>query len=92
MTRPASAFSPPGSRLHNCEPFYAAFRYVLEILDGDNADPMMFVTELDGWKAGDTFVSGSGLERLRILAIDTEAPGVLAGHADAIWIVEPVSD
>jgi hypothetical protein len=26
----------------------------------------------------------------RILAIDGEASGVLAGHADGVWIVEPV--
>ena len=67
-----------------------AFRYVLELLDGDNADPMMFVTELDGWQVGDTFLSGPDLERFRILAIDEEAPGVIAGYADAIWIVEPL--
>jgi hypothetical protein len=48
------------------------------------------MTGLDGWQVGDTFLSGTDLERFRILAIDTEAPGVIAGHADAIWIVEPV--
>jgi len=26
-----------------------AFRYVLELPNGDSVDPMMFVTELDGW-------------------------------------------
>jgi hypothetical protein len=51
---------------------------------------MMFVTELDGWRVGDTFLAGPELQQFRILAIDTEAPGVLAGHADAIWIVQPV--
>jgi hypothetical protein len=25
-----------------------------------------------------------------ILAIDDEAEGVLAGHADGVWIVEPI--
>jgi hypothetical protein len=25
----------------------------------------------------------------RILAVDGEASGVLAGHADGVWIVEP---
>jgi hypothetical protein len=68
----------------------ASFRYVLELLDGNSVDPMFFVTELDGWKVGDTVLAGPELQRLRILAIDTEAPGVLAGHADAVWIVEPL--
>jgi hypothetical protein len=48
------------------------------------------LTGLDGWQVGDTFLAGSELQRFRILAIDTEAPGVLAGHADAIWIVQPL--
>jgi hypothetical protein len=65
-------------------------RYVLELPNGDNVDPMMLVTELDGWKVGDTFLAGTELERFRILAIDFEAPGVLAGYAHGIWIVEPV--
>jgi hypothetical protein len=42
-----------------------------------------------GSQVGDTFLAGSELQRFGILAIDAEAPGVLAGHADAIWIVEP---
>jgi hypothetical protein len=66
-----------------------AFRYVLELPNGDNTDPMMFVTEIAGRQIGDTFLAGPELQRFRILAIDTEAPGVLAGHADAIWIVQP---
>jgi hypothetical protein len=32
------------------------------------------------------------LLRFRILAIDTEAPGVLAGHADSIWIIAPLGN
>jgi len=67
-----------------------AYRYVLELLDGSNLDPMMFVTELDGSRVADTFLSGPDLGRFRILAIDVEAPGVLAGYADGIWVVEPV--
>ena len=63
---------------------------MLELPNGDNVDPMMLVTELDGWKVGDTFLAGTELERFRILAIDDGAPGVLAGHADAIWIVAPL--
>jgi len=63
---------------------------VLELPDGDSADPMLFLSALDGRQADDTFLAGLELQRYRILAIDTEAPGVLAGHADGIWIVEPV--
>jgi hypothetical protein len=48
----------------------AGFRCVLELPDGDSADPMMFVTELDGWQVGDTFLAGSELQLVRILAID----------------------
>jgi hypothetical protein len=55
-----------------------AFRYVLELLDGGEPGSDEFVTDLDGWKVGDMFLSGPGLERFRILAIDEEAPGVLA--------------
>src|SRR5262245_31311680 len=67
------------------------FRYVLELLSGDSADPMMFNSALppEAWRPGDTFLAGSGLERFRILAIDEEVAGVLVGHADAIWIVAP---
>jgi hypothetical protein len=68
----------------------SGFRYVLEFPDGDRPDPMFFVTELDGWQAGDTFLSGPDLQRFRILAIDTDAPGVVVVYADGIWIVEPV--
>jgi len=67
-----------------------AYRYVLEFLDGSNLDPMMFVTELDGWQVGDTFLAGSDVQPFRILALDAEAPSALAGHADAIWIVQPL--
>jgi hypothetical protein len=63
---------------------------VLEPPGGDSADPMFFLSALDGWQVVDTFLAGPKLQRFRILAIDTEAPGVLAGHADAIWIVAPV--
>jgi hypothetical protein len=62
-------------------------RYVLEWPNGESADPMFFVTKLDGWQVDDTFLAGSELQRFRILAIDTKAPGVPAGHADAIWVV-----
>jgi hypothetical protein len=64
---------------------------VLELL-GDTADPMFFLSALDGWRVGDTFLAGSELQRYRILAIDGEASGVLAGHADAIWIVAPINE
>jgi hypothetical protein len=69
----------------------AGFRYVLELPDGDSADPMFLLSALDGFQVGDTFLSGPDLGRFRILAIDEEAPGVLAGYADGIWIIEPVA-
>jgi hypothetical protein len=65
---------------------------VLELLVGDSADPMFFLSALDGWQVVDTFLAGSELQRCRILTIDNEAPGVLAGHADAIWIVAPLGE
>jgi hypothetical protein len=46
------------------------YRYVLELLDGSNLDPMMFVTKLDGWQVGDTVLAGPELQRYRVLAIE----------------------
>jgi len=67
-----------------------AFRYVLELPNGDNTDPMMFVTEIAGRQIGDTFLAGPELQRFRILAIDSEAPACSLATPDPIWIVEPL--
>ena len=52
----------------------------------------MFATALPPsvWRPGHTFIAASDLREFRILAIDDEAPGVVAGHAHDVWIVEPV--
>jgi hypothetical protein len=50
----------------------SGFRFVLELPDGDPADPMMFNTAVADWKVGDEFLAGSELQRFRILAIDPE--------------------
>ena len=64
--------------------------YVLEFRDGETAEPTFLVTELppEMWQPGQTFLHGEALERLRMVAIDTEAEGVLAGFADGVWIIE----
>jgi hypothetical protein len=55
------------------------FRYVLELLNGEGADPGFFISALDGWQVGDTFLAGPELQRFRILAIDTRRAACLQG-------------
>jgi hypothetical protein len=67
------------------------FRYVLELADGQPADPVFFNSALppETWKPGDTFLAASDLRRFRVLAIGRlEELGL--EHADGLWIVEPV--
>jgi hypothetical protein len=64
------------------------FRYVLELPDGDPADPMMFNTAVPDWKAGDEFLAGRKLQRFRILSIH---PNMDEGKLEiwhAVWVVE----
>ena len=45
----------------------------------------------EAWRPGDEFLAASDLRRFRILAIgELEVRGY--EHADAIWIVEPMSE
>jgi hypothetical protein len=45
------------------------FKFVLALIDGEPADPGMFLTAIPDWRVGDTFLAGSELQRFRILAI-----------------------
>jgi hypothetical protein len=49
----------------------------------------MFVTALDGWRAGNEFTASAELQRFRILAIEPEMGEDAPLHA--VWIVEPVT-
>jgi hypothetical protein len=60
----------------------------LLLVDGQAADPAMFVTALPTWSEGDEFLAGSALHRFRILAIEPEMTGE-AGH-HGVWTVEPI--
>ena len=67
------------------------FRYVLELPDGDLADPVFFNSAFppDFWKPGDQFSAASDLRRFRILEIrELEERG--GEQADGVWAVEPV--
>lgn len=69
----------------------SGFRYVLELTDGQPADPALFSTALPPgmWQPGQTFLAGSDLEEFRIVAIgELDAAGFL--HPHGLWIVEPV--
>ncbi len=66
-----------------------AFRYLLALASGEPAEPAAFVTEVPGWKVGDTFLAGEELQRFRILAIDPSLIDSAAGW-DALFVVEPV--
>ena len=57
----------------------SGFRYVLEPPDGESVEPMVFVTEVDRWQVGDSFVPSFDLQRFRILAIDSEPLGRARG-------------
>jgi hypothetical protein len=68
----------------------AGFHYVLELSNGEPADPAMFVTALPPavWKPGDVFIAASDLRKLRIVAIgEMKQRGY--EHAQGLWIVEP---
>jgi hypothetical protein len=55
------------------------FRYVLELPDGEPGDPMIFNSAPpEAWRPSDEFLAAKDLRRFRVLAIDDEAPGVLA--------------
>jgi hypothetical protein len=73
--------SGPGARV----PF--GFRFVLIHLDGEPADPGMFVTAIPIWKAGDEFLAGPELVKFRILDVDIEQT---PGDAHGVFTVEAV--
>jgi hypothetical protein len=63
------------------------FRFVLVLEDGEAADPAVFNTAVPDWKVGDEFLGGSDLQKLRIVAIDTEDP---PEEFHGVFVVEPV--
>jgi hypothetical protein len=68
----------------------SGFRYLLQLADGEPAEPAMFYTAFAGWKVGDTFLAGGELRHYRILLTDGKAKEVRTGYAHALWVVEPV--
>jgi hypothetical protein len=49
----------------------SGYRFVLELPDGDAADPAIFNTAIPTWREGDEFLAGSELQPFRILSIHT---------------------
>jgi hypothetical protein len=68
----------------------SGFRFVLELPDGDVADPAMFITAIPTWREGDEFLAGSDLRRFRILSIHAELDPPASELVEAVWIVEPL--
>jgi hypothetical protein len=66
------------------------FRFVLELRDGDVADPAMFITAIPTWHEGDEFLAGCELQRFRILSVHADLDPPASELVEAVWVVEPV--
>ena len=63
---------------------------MLELPDGDVADPAMFVIAIPTWREGDEFLAGRELQRFRILSFHAELDPLGSELVEAVWVVEPV--
>ena len=63
--------------------------YLLQLANGDPADPAVFVDDDDRtWAVDDGFTARDG-SRWRIVAIDAAPPQLADEGFEATWIVEP---
>ena len=70
----------------------SGFRFVLELPDGDVADPAIFNTAIPTWREGDEFLAGCELQRFRILSIHADLAPPASRLVEAVWVVEPVEE
>lgn len=63
---------------------------MLELPDGDLADPAMFITAIPTWGEGDEFLAGSELQRFRIIWMHPNLDETKLDVWHAVWVVEPL--
>ena len=68
----------------------SGYSFVLELPDGDVADPAIFNTAIPTWREGDEFLAGCELQRFRILSVHSELDPPASEVVEAVWVVEPV--
>lgn len=68
------------------------FKYVLELADGDVADPAMFITAVPDWQVGDEFLASRELKKFRILSITPNLDEAKLDVWHGVWVVEPVGN
>jgi hypothetical protein len=63
------------------------YRVLLKLVNGEPADPAVFVTERESWQPGDSFAARDG-SQWRIVSVDTAPPLLAEEGFDARWIAE----
>jgi hypothetical protein len=67
------------------------YRFLLQLPNGEAADPPAFLTEEPDWKPGDVFVAANG-RAFRIVEANAEVEVAGMVLFDGIWMVELVNE